>query len=309
MLNRESEINRKLEAKRLFLYVAFAFLFAWILMFAFILTGHQWNGENPRLEAFLGLGMMAPFLAHLLTRWITKEGFRFTGKGSMMLGISFKDKKWKYFMIAMLLPWLYFELGYGITILALPEAFDPEYYKVFEIDKKVILIMPIAGIISSTIASFAAFGEEGGWRGYMMPKLIELVGIRKAVFIGGIIWGLWHAPLTCVGHNFGTDYPGFPYLGILIMCIDCTFMGITLTYVMVKSGSIWPAAIMHAVNNVNPSILKFYFNAEKADALMPNPILGWVFLLIPNIIIGMICLVLLCRKDKILSFPIFRPSE
>jgi len=296
-LSREPEINRKLETKRLFIYVALSFILTWIIFFAFILTGHKWDGENQRLEAFVGLGMLIPVIAHVLTRWITKEGFALTGKGSMMLGISFKDKKWIYFMIAMLLPWLYFELGHAISILALPEAFDPEYYKTFEIDKKVVFIMPIAGIISGTIASFAAFGEEGGWRGYMMPKLMELVGTKKAVFIGGIIWGLWHAPLTCVGHNFGTDYPGFPYLGILIMCIDCIFMGMMLTYVSVKSGSIWPAAIMHAVNNANPSILKFFFDTEKANALMPSPILGWVFLLIPNIMLGMICLVLLCREN------------
>lgn len=296
-MSREPEINRKLETKRLFIYVVLSFILTWIIFFAFILTGHKWDGENQRLEAFVGLGMLIPVIAHVLTRWITKEGFALTGKGSMMLGISFKDKKWIYFMIAMLLPWLYFELGHAISILALPEAFDPEYYKTFEIDKKVVFIMPIAGIISGTIASFAAFGEEGGWRGYMMPKLMELVGTKKAVFIGGIIWGLWHAPLTCVGHNFGTDYPGFPYLGILIMCIDCIFMGMMLTYVSVKSGSIWPAAIMHAVNNANPSILKFFFDTEKANALMPSPILGWVFLLIPNIMLGVICLVLLCREN------------
>ena len=143
-MSRESETNRKLETKRLFIYVALSFILTWIIFFAFILTGHKWDGENQRLEAFVGLGMLIPVIAHVLTRWITKEGFPLTGKGSMMLGVSFKDKKWIYFMIAMLLPWLYFELGHVISILALPEAFDPEYYKAFEIDKKVAFIMPIA---------------------------------------------------------------------------------------------------------------------------------------------------------------------
>lgn len=298
MPDSKSEINRKLETKRLFIYIALSFIFAWVIFFAYTLTGHKWNGENQRLESFVGLGMLTPVIAHVLTRWITKEGFALTGKGSMMLGISFKDKKWIYFVVAMLLPWLYFELGHAISILAFPKAFDPGYYKVLDIDKKVVFIMPIAAIINSTIMSFAAFGEEGGWRGYMMPKLTELVGTKKAVFMGGMIWGLWHAPLTCAGHNFGTDYPGFPYLGILIMCIDCTSMGIMLTYVTVKSGSIWPAAIMHAVNNANPGILQFFLNTEKANELMPNPILGWVFLLIPNVIFGVLCLVLLCREDQ-----------
>ena len=95
------------------------------------------------------------------------------------------------------------------------------------------------------------------------------VGIvdAAAFIIGGVIWGLWHAPLTCIGHNYGTEYPGFPYLGILMMCIFCTLMGIILTFVTEKSGSVWPAAIMHAVNNTNPSILNGYIDYEKVSGL------------------------------------------
>ncbi len=291
-------MNRKLEIKRLVIYIFFAFAFAWIVFFIYMLTGHKWDGKNPNLETLTGLGMLAPVIAHVLTRWVTKEGFKLTGEDSMMLGISFRNKKWIYFIFAMLVPWLYFEVGYAITLLVFPGAFDPEYYKTLRLNKDIIFLIPLIYMINGTIISFAAFGEEGGWRGYMMPKLIKLVGTKKAVFIGGIIWGLWHAPLTCIGHNFGTDYPGFPYLGILVMCIDCTFMGIMLTYITVKSGSIWPAAIMHAVNNTNLSILKCFFNVEKAEALLPNKIIFWVFLLIPCILIGSICLVLLCKDKK-----------
>ncbi len=291
-------MNRKLEIKRLLIYIFLSFALTWMIFFAYILTGHKWDGENPGLEAFTGLGMLTPVIAHVLTRWVTREGFALTGEDSMMLGISFKNGKWIFFLFALLVPWLYFEAGYAITLLALPEAFDPEYYKVLELDKDIVLLLPVISIISGAMVSFAAFGEEGGWRGYMMPKLIKLAGTKKAVLTGGIIWGLWHAPLTCAGHNFGTDYPGFPYLGILIMCIDCTFMGIMLTYITVKSGSIWPAAIMHAVNNTNPSILKCFLNEERAEELLQNPIFSWVFLLIPCILMGSTCLVLLCKAEK-----------
>ena len=289
-------MDKKLEAKRLFLYLALSFILTWIVFFTYIITGHKWDGSNPRMESLSALGMLIPVLAHVLTRWITKEGFPLTGKGSMMLGISLKNKKWMFYLFALFMPWIYFEIGHGLSLLIYPDLFDPEYYKVMGIAKNIIPLLPLMAIINGAIGSFAAFGEEGGWRGYMMPKLIELVGIKKAVFIGGIIWGLWHAPLTCVGHNFGLDYPGFPYLGILLMCVDCTFMGIMLTYITQKTNSIWPAAIMHAVNNANPSILAVYTNTEKAAEVMPNPIVGFVILLIPTIVIGSICLVLLCRE-------------
>ena len=200
--------DRKLEIKRLIIYLLLAFGIAWCIFIAFFLTGHKWDGSNQRLESLVGLGMLAPLIAHVLTRLITKEGFAMTGKGSMMLGISFKNKKWKYYLIAMFLPWLYVEISRVLPLIIKPELWDNEYYKVLEIDKRLIFIYPLIVIIQTTIISCAALGEEGGWRGYMMPKLIELLGLKKAVVIGGIIWGIWHAPLTCVGHNFGTDYPG-----------------------------------------------------------------------------------------------------
>lgn len=291
-------MNKKLETKRLFLYLALSFGLTWIIFLAFILTGHKWDGSNPRLESFTALGMLMPFLAHVLTRWVTKEGFAMTGKDSMMLGISLKNKKWLYYVFAMLIPWVYFEIWHALALLVSPQMFDPQYYKVIGIEKNLVWLMPLNGIVTGSVISFAALGEEGGWRGYMMPKLMKLLGTQKAVFAGGIIWGLWHAPLTCVGHNFGTEYPGFPYLGILVMCIDCTLMGIMLTYITEKTGSIWPAAIMHAVNNANPSILALFTNTEKGTGILQNPFFGYFLYFIPTTVIAGICFVLLCKERE-----------
>lgn len=293
-----SELNRKAETRRLIIYLALSFAFAWAVFFAFILTGHRWDGSNPNLESFIGLGMLSPLLAHIITRAITKEGFAMTGEDSMMLGISFQNRKWLFFLFALLVPWIYFEIGHALNLLIYPEIFDPDGNTQLGISKSMIIFIPIMSILQGAIISFAALGEEGGWRGYMMPKLMKLMGTKKAVFAGGIIWGLWHAPLTCVGHNFGTDYKGFPYLGILLMCINCICLGTALTYVTVKSGSVWPAAIMHAVNNANPSILSVFTDLEKADEVMANPILGFIILDIPMMVLGIICFVFLCKDEK-----------
>lgn len=132
----------------------------------------------------------------------------------------------------------------------------------------------------------------------MMPKLIKLIGLPKAIIVGGVIWGLWHAPLTCVGHNFGTDYPGFPYVGIMLMCIDCTLTGVMLTYITIKAESVWPAAIMHAVNNGNPAILKNFINQEVFNAKYPNSVLPFVLMMIPMLIIIGIIIVSEIRKSS-----------
>ncbi len=274
--------------KRLLIYLGLSFGMAWLIFFIFIFTGHTWTGSSPEMLSLVSLGMLAPAIAHVITRKITNEGFRLIGEKSMMLGIDLKGKKWIFFLLAMFLPVVYSTLGDVVVWLFCPEAFGEA-----EVSSFVVIIYPLISIVSGVELSFAAFGEEFGWRGYMMPKLIELVGMPKALIIGGIIWGLWHAPLTCVGHNFGMDYPGFPYVGIIVMCLFCTVLGTVLMYVTIKTNSIWPAAFMHAVNNSVPSVLFLFM---KQDVEIPI----WIYALsnIPLILLAILCFSLMMKKKE-----------
>lgn len=292
-------MDEKSEKKRLFIYLALSFGLTWIIFFSYILSGNVWakDGKISAMDQFVSLGMLVPALAALLTRYVTKEGFKLTGEDSMLLGISFKDKKWKYFLLAMFLPWIYIELGSLMEIIFSPTAFDFSYPKKFEISENeygVIFMQPLSAIISGSLASFAAFGEEAGWRGYMMPKMIKLWGVRKSVVFGGIIWGIWHWPLTFVGHNFGRDYFGYPFSGFALMCFMCIFLGIILTYVTYKSGSIWPAAILHAVNNSSPSILQYFINEEGLRKWQSDSIARTFISMLPMMVIAGI----MVRKEK-----------
>lgn len=300
----DSGIDKKIEGKRLLIFLFLSFGLTWIIFAAAIMKGMKWDGSDYAMEQFVGLGMLMPFGANLLTRMITKEGFSLTGKDSLMLGIRFSHKMWKYYLFALLIPWIYIELGNVLKLLVCSKAYDRELLQTAGLDKGITFAYPLIAISSAAILSFAALGEEEGWRGYMMPKLIHLLGMKKALIAGGVIWGLWHAPLTCIGHNFGTGYPGFPYVGILLMCVMCTLMGILLTFVTVRTNSIWPAAIMHAVNNASPSILRFYINDEVLEGNLPNPILSFVFMWIPLVIIdGIILYGMMKTKDSTDSDP------
>ena len=274
--------------KRLLIYLGLSFGMAWLVFFVFILTEHTWSGSTPEMMSLVSLGMLAPAAAHIITRKITGEGFRLSGKDSMMLGIDLKGKKWLLFLVAVILPVIYATLGDVIIWLSCPEAFG-----ITDVRPFVAITYPLLAVVSGVVLSFAALGEELGWRGYMMPKLIELIGMPKAIIIGGIIWGLWHAPLTCVGHNYGMDYPGFPYVGIILMCLMCTALGTILTYVTIKTDSIWPAAFMHAVNNSMPSAMVVFMNQD-----VKIPI--WILALsnIPLILLAILCFSLMMKKKE-----------
>lgn len=289
-------MDRKSETKRLLVYLAFAFGLTWLIFFAYILSGNRWaaGGEISGMDQFVSLGMLCPALAMLLTRYVTEEGFAFTGKDSMLLGISFKDKNWIFFALALFLPWIYIEFGNALTLLVSPNAFDPhkpELLGLADNERAIVYIQPIAAIISGVTVSFAALGEEAGWRGYMMPKMIELWGVGKAVVIGGIIWGVWHWPLTCVGHNFGTGYFGYPFTGFAGMCVMCIFMGIILTFLTYRSGSIWPATILHAVNNASPSVLQYFINSEKMNGWRSDSVVSFLICMLPMMVMRVFILI------------------
>lgn len=279
-----------METRRLFLYLASAFGMTWIVFFAYILSGHIWmaDGALSGMDQFVSLGMLLPALAALFTRWVTKEGFAVTGKDSLLLCISFRDGKWKYFVLAIILPWIYFELGYALMLLLSPGAFDPSYPTVLEMtdqERSFIFLQPLMMMLSGTIGSFAAFGEEAGWRGYMMPKMIKLWGGKKAVIIGGALWGI------C----------GYPFTGFGAMCLMCVFMGMILTYVTYRSGSICPAVFLHAVNNASPSILQYFVNGDNIVGWKADSVVSSLILLLPMMGIGFYCLTNMRFDDKISS--------
>lgn len=99
-------------------------------------------------------------------------------------------------------------------------------------------------IVGATVNGILAFGEEFGWRGYLLWELAPL-GFWKASLVIGTVWGIWHAPLIIAGHN----YPSFPFIGVVAFTITCIAMAPLFTYLVICSRSVIPAAIFHGVFN------------------------------------------------------------
>lgn len=99
-------------------------------------------------------------------------------------------------------------------------------------------------VVGATVNGILAFGEEFGWRGYLLWELAPL-GFWKASLVIGTVWGIWHAPLIVAGHN----YPSFPVIGVVAFTITCIAMAPLFTYLVVRSRSVLPAAVFHGVFN------------------------------------------------------------
>src|SRR5215207_6960030 len=88
-------------------------------------------------------------------------------------------------------------------------------------------------------------GEEVGWRGYLLPKLLSL-GRRRALALSGLVWATWHMPLILLTPIFpvGNKLISLPlFYGTIVAA---SFL---IGYLRIYTGSVWPASIAHSVHN------------------------------------------------------------
>jgi membrane protease YdiL (CAAX protease family) len=275
----ENDLKTKLDTRRIAIFLGLSFGIAWLTALVIFLTGGLAN--SPRIGGILSLAlilmavpyMWAPAIANILTRLLTREGWRDTGIRPHF------QKGWPYWLMAWVLPALMTIFGAILFFALFPGFFDPSLSLIqkslmgapvpaFLSPWMIAVIEAVAGILISPIVNgWATFGEEFGWRAYLLPKLMPL-GWRKAMLWMGLIWGVWHWPLIFMGYEYGFQYPGSPWLGpILFLWITFCF-GVFLTWVTLRSGSIWSAVIGHAAIN---GIAALSVLAVKGS---PDPLLG-----------------------------------
>jgi membrane protease YdiL (CAAX protease family) len=250
----------KLETRRILIFLGFAFGIAWATGLIIALTGGLIG--SPQIAPGISLAlilmatcyMWAPALGNILTRLLTHEGWKNLG-----LRPNFK-KGWRYWVAGWLLPAVMTLFGAALFFVLFPKYFDASLSTVKQLMAAnlamsslspwafAILQLVQGVLIAPIINSLATFGEEFGWRAYLLPKLMPL-GSRKAMLLIGLIWGVWHWPVIFMGYEYGFKYPGYPWAGPLLFLWVTFGLGIFLGWLALRGRSVWPAVIGHAAIN------------------------------------------------------------
>jgi uncharacterized protein len=185
--------------------------------------------------------MFVPTVAAVGVRLARHEGFAdvsFRFGGRRTLG---------WLLLALALPWVVGLLGYGTAWLTgLATFVPPERLAAAPTALAGLGLLASGWLMALPLSCASAAGEEIGWRGYMLTRLID-ARVPYPILTSGLIWGLWHTPLILAGlYAAGPD----PRLSAAVFLVSVAAFGALIARARLETGSIWPAIVLHGAWNL-----------------------------------------------------------
>jgi membrane protease YdiL (CAAX protease family) len=104
---------------------------------------------------------------------------------------------------------------------------------------------------------FGPLGEELGWRGFALPKLLPRHGPMVASLVLGVIWTFWHAPMML--WSPGASIPSFMGLSafaVAVYLVQVTSITVLMTWLFLRTqGSVLLAVLAHLTFNTAEAVL------------------------------------------------------
>ena len=207
-------------------------------------------GENglsgPRAQAFFFLAVYGPTLAGLILI-VSHHGWR-RGLADVFAGVIAPRTPltwviWAVIALAVMpLGWLMVDALAHIGLGGGP---------VGPLEVAAIATVPVLFVTTlALIADPGPIGEEYGWRGYLLPRLIVLLGPLRASILIGIIWGIWHLPVFFFP---GTNQASASYAFMMANWIGSSIL---MTWIFIRTGGNWflSGVIVHASLNTSLAI-------------------------------------------------------
>jgi membrane protease YdiL (CAAX protease family) len=196
---------------------------------------------NGGQSKFASLLMLAPGLAAVITYLVFERSLRPVG---------WKLDKIQYLLLGLVIPIIYCLIGYGLVWLIGRGKYNGQFPPNF-------LIVLVTLLFNGTLSALL---EEIAWRGFLVPKMMELTSFTKTALITGLIWAAWHYPLI-IYSNVRLGNTPLPYS---LVCFTIFAMGISFAtaWLRMKSGSVWTAALLHGSHN---AFMLHVFNILTTD--------------------------------------------
>lgn len=236
--------NRSALTRQILTFVALVFLFSSLPYFLVIHAGHLDVGNGMAVFLLMWCPAFAAFATCQIHRIdVATLGWRWRPVRYVV---------WAYLLPILyslpvyLLTWLFIRGSFGFSAFmtrtsaafGLPHAPHASVW---------LIALPSYASVGVIGAMTRALGEEIGWRGFLLPRLVRRFRFTPGCFISGCIWAVWHYPvLLFADYNAGT-----PRLYAL-SCFTVMVVGDAFIFgwFRMKSDSLWPAVMLHGSHNL-----------------------------------------------------------
>ena len=302
-------MDNKLNTKRILIFLALVIGISWAVVLLISTSSMMENNPTAAMSLANYIIIMTPALANIVTRLITKEGWK-----HLWLRPNFR-RGWRYYLAAWLLPLLAVVVGAAVYYLLFPQSFDPSLTPLMTLFASVpgaAAANPWALMLSTLLQSLviavpintlASIGEEFGWRAYLLQKLMTFFdggsaeaaaqaggfsadGARKASLLVGLIWGVWHWPLFFLSMKID---PSMPLLYPVVYLLSTCAMSVLLCWVTLRSGSVWPASVGHGAINAFSGLVGYTVKGQTNMLL--GPLTGGLIGSVGFFILGLLLLI------------------
>ncbi len=129
-----------------------------------------------------------------------------------------------------------------------------------------ILLFHVAlvGSMGFFVSLPSILGEEIAWRGLLVTELSRLMSFTGVALISGLAWSVFHWPLIFKG-LYGAEATPL-YFQLFFFTLFITSTGVIMTYLRMKSGSLWTAVVYHASSNVFIQKVLTPITVENSDS-------------------------------------------
>ena len=191
------------------------------------------------------LMMWTPALSAFITISVT---------GDRLSSLRWRPGKARYLLESYSLPIAVGAIAYGFVWITGLAGFSVESVVTYRWAAMLGLelpVHPLVGIGAKILWGFLLFiffiiGEEIGWSGFLVPRLLEVTTVPVTSLIVGAYWTAWHLP-AFFGGLYGSGAP----LWIALPGVAGVFIAVSLmrTILVAKSGSLWSGTLLHLSHN------------------------------------------------------------
>lgn len=247
-----------LDKKSLYTFLFISFVLSWAIIIPF--DFFVWSiGKHVDILMLIshGLGMLAPGLGCIyIKKYVRKESVP-------KLNFNYKHT-WIYIII----------IGVCAIEWLSPLVAGYWYGEVNTVALNIDSTLSIAALL--LLGSLGAYGEELGWRGFLLPEL-RCIGIKKATILHGVIWGVWHFSLlismflfVIVHANPQENLINNPALQASVMQmfvvpIGCILVSIIPAFLQLRYNSLFMVSLLHASDNFFRDISPKLFEIKNAQ--------------------------------------------